>query len=218
METLEEGVKKFKEERIGHQPVEHSRLIKLNMYREYLYLTWLVGQDPERYGGAGYGNVSKRIDTYIPQKNKNKFIITGSQTGGLKILMQEHYTTILEYYPEENRVVSNGPIEASSESMTHGTIYDECDSCRYVFHVHSPLIWRNSKRLGIPSTKKEVEYGTPEMAEEVKRLFRETNAKEKGVFTAAGHEDGMFFFGKSGKDLCFKTGYYMAKSALPVLL
>ena len=34
---------------------------KLVAWREIMAMTQLVGQDPSRYGGAGYGNVSGRV-------------------------------------------------------------------------------------------------------------------------------------------------------------
>ena len=141
--------------------------------------------------------------------HKRSFIITGTQTGRLPQLTGKHYTTVEEYYPEENSVISRGSIRASSESMTHGTIYDLDESVRFVFHAHSSRLWENSERLGIPITKKDIEYGTPEMAREVERLFEETDVRERGIFSMGGHEDGIISLGSAADKAGIKMLRYL---------
>jgi hypothetical protein len=34
----------------------------LNAWRKIMYMTALIGQDPARYGGYGFGNISCRLD------------------------------------------------------------------------------------------------------------------------------------------------------------
>jgi hypothetical protein len=207
----EEGIIKFQQIFIKKQPLSYETIGELNCWRGALFLYGLIGRDPKRYNGAAYGNVSQRIEPYDAPIKKRKFIITGTQTGKLEELTEEHYTTVVEYNYESNSVVTEGPIKASSESMTHGSMYDCDKKIRYVFHVHAPSIWKDSKKLSIPTTKKNVEYGTPEMAEEVKRLFEESNVKKKRIFSMGGHEDGIVTFGKTtqeaGKVL---MGYFLS--------
>jgi len=172
---------------------------ELNSWRRTLYLLQLVGGgNPSRYNGVGFGNLSQRIDTDSP-RHKRRFIITGTQTGELPNLARQHYTLVREHYPEQNLVVAEGTIEPSSESMTHGAIYDISGHIRFVFHVHSPDIWRCARRLAIPTTGRNVEYGTPEMAEEIGRLFRETSARKMQIISMGGHEDGIVSFGKTAE-------------------
>ena len=45
-----------------------------------------------------------------------------------------------------------------------------------------------------------VDYGTPAMAREVERLFRETDVMEQKLFSMAGHEDGIVGFGASAEE------------------
>jgi hypothetical protein len=40
------------------------------------------------------------------------------------------------------------------------------------------------------------------MAQEVERLFRETNLIEMGIFAMGGHEDGVIAFGRTADDGC----------------
>jgi len=194
-----EGVIKFQQEFRKKEPLDFNILVELDFCRNLLYNIRLIGQDKNKYSGAGYGNVSMRLN-YENIKNKRKFVITGTQTGHFDRLNENHYATVLEYYPEKNFIVCEGPIMASSESMTHGTIYDLDDTARFVFHVHSPEIWKYSRELEIPETKESVEYGTPELAEEVKKLFEKDYLNNIKIFSIKGHEDGVVSFGKTSKE------------------
>ena len=49
----------------------------------------------------------------------------------------------------------------------------------------------------MPTTKKEIEYGTPAMANEMIRLFDETDLRNKKVLVMAGHEEGIISFGEN---------------------
>jgi ABC-type iron transport system FetAB ATPase subunit len=49
----------------------------------------------------------------------------------------------------------------------------------------------------VPTTAIEVAYGTPEMAKEILRLFREDNLMEKKIVVMSGHEEGIISFGKN---------------------
>lgn len=192
----QEVTTKYKLDFTKKSPIEYNKIKLLNFWRKILYLKNLVGQDPMRYNGDSFGNLSQRL-SYNQPKNKRSFAITGTRTGGLDDLTEKDYTTVLEYYPEENLVVAEGPIKPSREAMTHGTIYDCDDSIRFVFHAHSSRIWRNSKLLQIPTTNDSILYGTPEIAEEVKRLFKDTNVKDRRILSMGGHEDGIITFGKT---------------------
>ena len=192
-----EGVIKYQDKSIETK-LNFPDIKELNSWRQIFYIKNLIGKDKSRYEGNGYGNISQRLQDIPKPENKRSFIITGSQTGGLENLTKKHYALVLEYYPERNLIISQkGPINASSEAMTHGTIYDADEKIKFVFHVHSPEIWNNAEKLGIPITKREVSYGTPEMADEVNRLFRDTNVKNINILSMGGHEDGIFSFGET---------------------
>jgi len=208
----EDGVVKFRQDFNMKSPLDSNIIRELNGWRNTLYQFKLIGQDESKYGGYGYGNVSQKLSQDYFLKNKNKFLITGTQTGDLAELTESHYTTVLEYHPGKNLVIVEGPIKASSESMTHGTIYDLDRDIRFVFHAHSPEIWKSSKKLEIPITSEDVEYGTPEMAEEVDRLFRESKAKDKKIFSMGGHEDGIITFGNSSYEAGGTMLYYLFKA------
>jgi hypothetical protein len=48
-----------------------------------------------------------------------------------------------------------------------------------------------------PTTRPNVEAGTPQMAYEIARLFRETELARQKLLVMAGHRDGVFAFGTS---------------------
>ncbi len=139
----------------------------------------LVGQRADRYDGAGYGNVSGRVGPYPGSHGARAFVVSGSQTGGRACVGLGDFALVRRYDAVANRVVSIGDIRPSSESMTHGAIYDLGPHIRYVFHVHCPLIWRAAAALELPTTDGRVPYGTPGMAREMVRLARESPLLER---------------------------------------
>ena len=193
MTTNTEGVIKYQLEytTAPSLPAEHVR--EINAWRKILYLLQLVGQDESRYGGYGFGNISQRLD-------KQRFVISGTQTGALPDLTPEHYAIVLACHPAQNRLVGEGPIHPSSEALTHGVVYALDADIQWVMHAHSPHIWQHAEALDIPLTAADVPYGSPEMAAEVERLFQETTVADKGIFSMAGHEDGIVTFGRTAED------------------
>ncbi len=146
----------------------------------------MIGQDPARYEGYGFGNVSVR--------SPEGFWITGTQTGGLEALAPEHYVLVTDADPETNAVTSVGPLRPSSEALTHAALYlcDAAIGC--VLHVHAPRLWQQAERLGLPLTDPAVSYGTPQMSAEVVRRYRLLE-RPHGLIAMGGHEDGLVAFG-----------------------
>jgi len=196
--VCDEGVIKF-EAAHDVRPLERARFVdiacKLVAWREVMAKTQLVGQDPQRYGGAGYGNVSARVGAPSLGQGRRKFLITGTQTGGVPMLGLDDFCVVDDYDYRRNAVTSYGVILPSSEAMTHGSIYDLSPHVRFVFHAHSPAIWRRARDLRLPTTDATVAYGTPEMAQEVQRLYRASALAERKIFAMGGHEDGVVAFG-----------------------
>ncbi|MDJ0756418.1 MAG: class II aldolase/adducin family protein [Ardenticatenaceae bacterium] len=188
----QEGVIKYKLEFTPTSPLDITLVHLLTAWRHICKLTGLIGQDPHRYEGYGFGNISARI-----APNEAPFLISGSQTGHLETLTAAHYAVVEQCFPAENRVVARGPLRPSSESMTHGTIYQQDPTVQAVIHAHSPDIWRCAERLALPQTAASIPYGSPEMAEEVARLFIKNSLSERQIFSMKGHEDGIVAFGSS---------------------
>ncbi|MFQ5747816.1 MAG: class II aldolase/adducin family protein [Gemmatimonadota bacterium] len=199
----QEGVVKFE---VEHEdgPLEARRYgdlaCKLVAWREIMALTGLVGQDPGRYEGAGYGNVSARVGPPNEALGRRAFLITGTQTSGQRCIGLDDFAVVDRYDYRANRVWSRGRARPSSESMTHGAAYDLGPHIRCVLHAHSPILWRRARALRLPTTSPTVPYGTPEMAGEVQRLYRETSLPETGVLAMGGHEDGILVFGRGPEE------------------
>src|SRR5262245_58124993 len=131
----EEGVIKFEashEDRRLEPRVLGELACKLAAWREIMAKTQLVGQDPARYDGAGYGNVSGRVGPPSANRGARAFLITGTQTGGKACVSLSDFCVVKDYDYHKNRVSSYGPILPSSESMTHAAIYDLSPHIRYV--------------------------------------------------------------------------------------
>ena len=100
----------------------------------------------------------------------------------------------------------------SSESLTHGMVYDMDEGTQWVMHAHSLHIWRVARALSIPMTDGRVAYGSPEMAGEVERLFQETDVADQKIFGMDGHEDGIVTFGATAEEAGFVLLGALAKT------
>ena len=195
---VEEGVVQFT---VDHRdrplsPRRYGALAaELASWRSIFAALSLVGQRADRYDGAGYGNVSGRVGPFPGSRGARPFLVSGSQTGGLSCVTLSDFALVSRYSAERNHVISEGPLLPSSESMTHGALYDLGPQTRFVFHVHCPLIWRSARALRIPVSASGVPYGTPGMAREIMRLARETALLEGRILAMGGHEDGVITFG-----------------------
>lgn len=194
---MQEGVIKFQLDYEHSPALSTADVRELNAWRTICHQTGLIGQDPQRYMGYGFGNISQRIPPWVAPAHERPFLISGTQTGHLAALTADHYAVVTACYPAQNRVVATGPVQPSSESMTHGTIYALDAAVRFIIHVHSPVLWQAAAELGLPLTAADVPYGTPAMGQEVERLFRETDVGQRRIFGMAGHEDGVVAFGET---------------------
>ena len=158
----------------------------LDTWRRPLYDAGLIGQYEEL--GIGFGNLSVRLG--------EQFIISGTQTGHLATTNADHYALVTSYDIGRNRVSSTGPVQASSETLTHAAIYELDDSINAVVHVHSPQLWESLKD-SLPTTSADISYGTPEMAREFSRLYNDTSFAAEGIAVMAGHEEGLVSIGAS---------------------
>lgn len=193
MITEQEGVIKYQLNH-HHELSQNYSISEINAWRSIMHRLRLIGQDDKRYAGYGFGNISQRFQT-----NGTQFIISGTQTGHIPLLTQNDYCLVTSAMPELNRIDSKGTCKPSSEALTHASVYLQNDEIQAVIHAHCPEIWRNTNNLKLAHTKKEVAYGTPEMAMAVNKLFEDETWpwQRTTVFTMLGHEDGVMAFGSS---------------------
>lgn len=183
---MDEGYIKFNCNWIKAAPCSSLKIEEINSWRDRLYNYGLIGAYAN---GIGFGNISIRSDN-------NTFIITGSATGILEKLNENHYVKVNEYDFSQNSLTCMGPIKASSESLTHAVIYESSPETQAVIHIHNLNMWEKYIHKE-PTTRSNVSYGTPEMAHEIKRLFKETDVALKKFIVMAGHEEGIIVFGSS---------------------
>jgi ribulose-5-phosphate 4-epimerase/fuculose-1-phosphate aldolase len=180
----ESGVVKFECEHVVREVAPFAGFAELNSCRRKLLQLRMVGVDA---GGIGFGNLSVR------DGESTSFYITASGTGALAHLQLAQVAKVTGYDFERNWVRCEGAVTASSESLTHAAVYESAADARAVIHCHSPKLWQQVLDL-VPTTRREVEYGTPEMAFEMRRLLRESDSQ---VFAMGGHPEGLVAFGKS---------------------
>lgn len=185
---IDEGYIKFDSHWRQTGPLDNAEIESLNRWRRPLYDAGLIGHYEEH--GIGFGNLSVRTAA------QRQFIISGSQTGHLPNLGAEHYALVEDYDIDRNRVYSIGAREASSESMTHAAIYELDPEIGAVVHVHSEELWAGLKGSAA-TTDAEVAFGTPEMAQEFRRLFKETDFQKTGIAVMAGHDSGLVSTGSN---------------------
>lgn len=159
----------------------------LNYWRNFLREKGWIGSYPD---GIGFGNISVRIP------GSDKFYITGSATGNIVNLETKHYALVEKCDPSSNEIWCRGLIKASAESMSHYMIYKSIPEAVGVVHIHNRSLWEQYLDL-IPTTSKEVSYGTPEMAYELERILKLPEMKNKRVVVMGGHEEGIISYGFS---------------------
>lgn len=182
---IDEGYIKFNCQWIN-QPLFIEVPPELLAWRDQMYELKQIGYYPEL--NVGYGNISLKTSQGI--------LISGTQTGNIYPIKPKYFTLVTDYDLAQNRLVCRGPIKASSESMTHLAIYESDQSINAIIHIHNFTLWQDLLNK-VPTTKKEVLYGTPEMAKEIFRLFQETRVKQEKIIVMAGHEEGIIAFGSS---------------------
>lgn len=184
--TLDEGYIKYQSSWTEDAAPDPASAALLERWRRPLHSAGLIGyyKDP----GVGYGNISMR------STGVGLFLISGTRTGHLKNTTDAHYALVTAYDIDNNTVASTGPVQASSEALSHAAIYELDADIGAVVHVHSPDLWHRHI-FELPTTAADVAYGTPEMAREFKRLFTGTPFADSGVAVMAGHANGLVSFG-----------------------
>jgi len=182
---MNEGYTKFAVHLTDGDLTDSPALQRLNEVRTELHDLGLIGVLPD---GIGYGNVSLR-----PNKS-DQFIISGTATGAKRVLALTDYCRVDSFNVSRNEVFCTGRIAASSESMSHGSVYQANPAIAYVIHIHSQAVFQFMLENGYPRTSEQAAYGTPRIAEETVQLVRDAGEKQ-GLFAMAGHQDGVIAYG-----------------------
>lgn len=185
---IDEGYVKYRSDWQPGPPPDEATVRLLDRWRRQLHEAGLIGHYEEF--GVGFGNLSVRAS------RPGQFIISGTQTGHHAATTGQHYALVCSADISSNTVVSTGPVRASSEAMTHAAIYALSERINAVVHVHSARLWTEYRGV-LPTTSAAVPYGTPDMALEFERLWRESDFPAVGTAVMAGHEEGIVSFGET---------------------
>ncbi len=185
---IDEGYTKYSCDWRQESALSATAIHELNKWRNNLHDAGLLGYCEER--GVGFGNVSIRTD------RSEQFIISGTQTGHIRRTDEACYSLVTGFDIDKNYVACVGPIQASSEALTHAALYALDDEIRAIGHVHSSSLWR-ALLYQVPTSAEGVSYGSPDMAREFQRLYRVADLAEAGIVAMAGHEEGVVVFGDS---------------------
>jgi ribulose-5-phosphate 4-epimerase/fuculose-1-phosphate aldolase len=184
-----EGYVKYTADHTTAPAVEPPLWMELNGARTRLYDLGLIGVLPN---GIGFGNVSIRI-------RGDEFLISGTATGGNRVLTPHEYCMVNSFSLEKNRVTTSGPVRASSESMSHGAVYRSRASVICVIHIHSRKIFDAMLKDGSIVTPAEAAYGSPELARAIASRAREADS-DRCAMVLMGHDEGVLAYGASVRE------------------
>ena len=188
--SIDEGYVKYDSNWTRAPAVDSRVTTLLDRWRRSLFDAKLIGYDPDHE--VGYGNLSIRY-------GDGGFVISGTQTGHLANTTGEHYCRVTAYDIDANRVRCEGPCQASSEALTHAALYGLDPRINAVVHVHSEALW-SAHRDRLPTTRADVAYGTPAMAREFERLYRDGGLAGERLAVMAGHAQGLVAIGDTLAD------------------
>lgn len=181
---IDEGYVKFNAVwQKGPAPLEIEQLVEV---RNQLYRQGLIGVYHE--SGIGFGNISIRLG------GENTFVISGSSTGHVQLATSDHFCIVDLFDIVSNTVHCQGPVTASSESLTHAMLYACSSTIGAVVHVHHLEFWRHLLQ-NAPCSAASVAYGTPEMAKEMSHLMKESDLPQRQILAMTGHEEGIIAIG-----------------------
>ena len=186
--TFDEGYIKYQSHWSPGPAPDAAAARLLEEWRRPLFAAGLIGHYHEL--NIGFGNLSTRSG------EAGQFLITGTQTGHIEQTTADHYSLVTSFDLDRNEVYCTGPVQASSEAMTHAALYGLDPSIGAIVHVHSKPLWDQYLHV-LPTSDSAVTYGTPEMAMELERLYRETAFGSDGIAVMGGHEDGLISIGES---------------------
>lgn len=184
-ESRDEGVVKYQVVHLNGGMVPNSFLSDLDKFRTKLFDLGLIGVYPD---GIGFGNVSI--------KHNDGCIISGTATGAARVLGISGYCYVRNFNLQRNSVLTEGPVNASSEAMTHCAIYKANPQVQCVLHIHNRKLWEDLLSQGCKSTPADIPYGTPQMAQSIAEFVSAADLPD-GLLVMAGHEEGIVAYGET---------------------
>ncbi len=185
-----EGIIKYNVDWDNSKNILELEYQKINPIRDFAFRKKLIGIGVD---GVGYGNISFRINS------TNKFIISGSATGGKSKLDIIDYSKVISFNINNNYIRCVGGSIASSESLSHAAIYKAKKEINAVLHFHNNEIWKRNIDK-IPTTDNYAEYGTPQMAISISKIIENEN-DTNGTIIMRNHQDGVIIYSEKIESL-----------------
>ena len=186
---IDDGVVKYSLEFTKTDVIAKKECKKIGKVREDLYALGLIGAYAN---GIGYGNISVRYN------KKNAFVITATQTGDLPTLKAMNYSLVNKVNFETFTTTAQGVSKPSSEAITHACIYELDSRIKAVVHIHNEQLWNFMLKNEYLSTN-DTPYGTPEMVQDVRDMYKNIDPLNNNAFVMKGHFEGIVTFGTSLK-------------------
>lgn len=162
---------------------------KIEEIREDMFSLGLIGAYSN---GIGYGNISLR-------HKENQFVITATQTGEKENLKSSDYSLVTKVDFKTFTTTAKGQSKPSSEAITHACIYELDSNINAVIHIHNEKLWNFMLSNDYLSTNN-TPYGTPEMVEDVRNIYKNIDPLLNNAFVMKGHFEGIVTFGKNLKE------------------
>lgn len=185
---IDEGYVKYVSHWQAGPPPDADAVAVLNRWRKPLYDAGLIGHYDDL--NVGFGNISVRSGS------EGRFVISGTQTGHIENTLSEHFSLVTAADIDANTVHCVGPIQASSEALTHAALYALSPAIGAVVHVHDRDLWRAHKH-NLPTTDASIAYGTPAMAHAFESLWAHSEFRNNGIAVMAGHDEGLVSIGRT---------------------
>ena len=183
---MDEGYIKYQCNWIKSDVIHPEQIEEINKWRTLLFDKGYIGIYEN---GIGFGNISIRLD-------ENLFLVSGSATGGIRLLSAENYALVTDYNFALNQLTCKGLTMASSESLTHAAIYACSKETNAVIHVHHKEKWTRLLNKAA-TTNLAIAYGTPEMAYDIQKLILKNKIGTHKIIAMGGHEEGLISFGRT---------------------
>lgn len=186
---IDDGVVKYSLEFTQTHEIALKECKKIEKVREDMFALGLIGAYSN---GIGYGNISVRY------KKKKAFVITATQTGELPKLSPKYYSLVQKVNFKTFTTTAIGVSKPSSEAITHACIYELDKNINAIIHIHNEQLWNFMLENDYLSTN-DTPYGTPEMVEDVRNIYKNIDPLLNNAFVMKGHFEGIVTFGKNLK-------------------
>jgi L-fuculose-phosphate aldolase len=158
-DRIKEGKIRFNTVFLSDKIPRETKIVQLKKWSKIFQKSGLT---PEIQGNYT-GNLSFR--------SKKGFVITVSGLRNKENLTDDCFVYVKSYSKKSNTFFVEGKNRPSSESIMHYLIYDKSKNINAVFHGHNEIIITNASKLNLPTTEKDYESGTIELAKEVLKVL-----------------------------------------------